>query len=374
MAQPSDTPRPARGPGDPIRVLVVDDSAYMRFTISKGLTDAGMTVVGTARDGQDGLEQLVRLQPDVVTLDVEMPRLDGLTMLREIMTRFPRPVVMLSSLTTEGAAETVQALTLGAVDFAAKPESRANMGAIMEEVVVKVRNAAAAHVRGARPGLAASQRPPAERRAVSLPVSSGTTAGPKSIRPRKSQDKVVIVGASTGGPRALNTVFQDWPANLPAAVVIVQHMPAGFTRSLAERLNSLSALSIKEAEPGDTVEVGRGLLAPGGFHLTIDENDQVALNQNPPVQGVRPAVDVTMASLAHRYGPQTVAVVLTGMGHDGTTGATLIRQAGGRVIAEAESTSVVWGMPRSVIEAGLADEVVPLGEVVTAVKKLVTSD
>ena len=373
MAQTGNAPPPAPGSGAPIRVLVVDDSAFMRFTISKGLSEAGgFVVVGTARDGQDALEQIPRLQPDVVTLDVEMPRLDGLSTLREIMLRFPRPVVMLSSLTTEGASETVQALTLGAVDFAAKPETRANMGAIMDEVVLKVRGAASARIRGGpRSGPAVSSRAPAERRAAPLPAGA---AGPKPTRPRKAQDKVVIVGASTGGPRALNTVFQDWPANLPAAVVIVQHMPAGFTHSLAERLNTLSPLAIKEAEPGDLLEVGRGLLAPGGFHMTIDENDQIALNQNPPVQGVRPAVDVTMASLAQRYGANTVAVVLTGMGHDGTTGATLIRQAGGRVIAEAESTSVVWGMPRSVIEAGLANEVVPLGEVAAAVKKFVTSD
>jgi two-component system, chemotaxis family, protein-glutamate methylesterase/glutaminase len=371
MSQSSDAPH--RAPGDPIRVLVVDDSAYMRFTISKGLNEAGgMVVVGTAHDGKEALELIPRLQPDVVTLDVEMPRLDGLSTLREIMTRFPRPVVMLSSLTKEGANETIQALTLGAVDFAAKPETRANMGAIMDEVIVKVRGAASAKIRGGfRPGPVVANRPPADRRS---PPPAASPASPKLIRARRSQEKVVIVGASTGGPRALNTVFQDWPVNLPAAVLIVQHMPAGFTRSLAERLNSLSPLAIKEAEPGDVLEVGRGLLAPGGFHMIIDENDQVVLNQNPPVQGVRPAVDVTMASLAQRYGANTIAVVLTGMGHDGTTGATLIRQAGGRVIAEAESTSVVWGMPRSIIEAGLANEVVPLGDVAAAVKKFVTND
>lgn len=363
-------PNPAPNAASPIRVLVVDDSAYMRFTIGKGLSEAGgFVVVGTARDGQEALEQIPRLQPDVVTLDVEMPRLDGLSTLREIMARFPRPVVMLSSLTIEGANETVQALTLGAVDFVAKPETRANMGAVMGDVIAKVRGAARAQVRGAARPTAAL--PP---RFNPLPFSASASPVSKTTRPRKNQDRVVIVGASTGGPRALNAVFQDWPVNLPAAVLIVQHMPAGFTRSLAERLNSLSPLSIKEAEPGDAVEVGRGLLAPGGFHMTIDENEQIALNQNPPVQGVRPAVDVTMASVAQRYGASAIGVVLTGMGHDGTTGATLIRNGGGRIIAEAEATSVVWGMPRSVVEAGQADEVVPLAEVAAAVKKLVTGD
>ncbi len=361
MARIPAAPRPDAD--RPIRVLVVDDSAYMRFTISKGLNEApGLVVVGTAHDGKEALEQIPRLQPDVVTLDVEMPRLDGLSTLREIMARFPRPVVMLSSLTGEGTNETVQALTAGAVDFVAKPETRANMGAIMEEVVTKVRAAARAQVRGGlRPLPAAAMARPA----------ADLSGAPKPIRTRKTQDTVIIVGASTGGPRALNTVFQEWPAHLPAAVLIVQHMPAGFTHSLAERLNSLSPLAIKEAEPGDTIEVGRGLLAPGGFHMTIDENEQIALNQNPPVQGVRPAVDVTMASVAQRFGAQTIGVVLTGMGHDGTTGATLIRNAGGQIIAEAEATSIVWGMPRSVIEAGLANVVVPLTEVVATVRKLV---
>jgi two-component system chemotaxis response regulator CheB len=368
MSAPNEAGRPSAGSLPPIRVLVVDDSAYMRFTITKGLNDAGdIVVVGTGRDGKEALELIPRLQPDVVTLDVEMPRLDGLSTLREIMVRFPRPVVMLSSLTAQGTTETVQALTLGAVDFVAKPETRANMSAVMGEVVAKVRGAV--HARVGAHALAPAHIPilPDHRPSPAL-------AAAKSVRPRRAQDKVIIVGASTGGPRALNTVFQDWPAKLPAAVLIVQHMPAGFTHSLAERLNGLSLLSIKEAEPGDALEVGRGLVAPGGFHMTVDEHEHIALNQNPPVQGVRPAVDVTMASVAQRYGAAVVGVVLTGLGHDGTAGATLIRNGGGRIIAEAEATSMVWGMPRSVIEAGQADMVAPLNEVAAAVKKLVEGD
>jgi two-component system chemotaxis response regulator CheB len=166
-------------------------------------------------------------------------------------------------------------------------------------------------------------------------------------------------------------VIPGLPADLPAAVLIVQHMPVGFTRSLAERLDSVSALAIKEAAPGDALEVGRALLAPGGFHMTVDENGRIALNQNPAVHGVRPAVDVTMASVAQRYGAATIGVVLTGMGRDGTNGALLIRSAGGQVIAEDESTCVVWGMPRSVVEAGAADRVVPLPEVAAAIEAAV---
>jgi two-component system chemotaxis response regulator CheB len=189
----------------------------------------------------------------------------------------------------------------------------------------------------------------------------------KISRPLRGQDKVVIIGASTGGPRALSAVVSQLPADLPAALLIVQHMPVGFTRSLAERLDGQSPLAIKEAAPGDVVEVGRGLVAPGGFHMQVDAQGQITVNQNPPVHGVRPAVDVTMISLAQRYGSSVVGVVLTGMGNDGANGAALIRSSGGYIIAEDESTSVVWGMPRCVIEAGAAHEVAPLPQVAAAI-------
>jgi two-component system chemotaxis response regulator CheB len=331
----------------------------MRFTLSKYLAEApGLAVVGTARDGQEALELIPKFQPDVVTLDVEMPRMDGLTTLRQIMARYPRPVIMLSSLTTEGARETMNALTWGAVDFVTKPADKANVAAIMQEVIAKVRTAAHAHVGKVAAANAERPKPP--------------TADPAKAKPHrrlKSGDKVLIIGASTGGPRALNTVVPDLAASLPAAVLIVQHMPVGFTRSLAERLNAASPLDIKEAEAGDTLEVGRALLAPGGFHMVVDENDQIALNKNPTVHGVRPAIDVTMTSAVQRYNHNVVGVVLTGMGRDGTTGATLIRSAGGKVIAEAEETCVVWGMPRSVAEAGAADVIVPLPEVAGAIDR-----
>lgn len=343
----------------PVRVLVVDDSAYMRFTIGKHLAETpGLAVVGSARDGREALELIPRLQPDVITLDVEMPRLDGLSTLREIMATDPRPVVMLSSLTTEGARETVQALTLGAVDFVAKPAARANMQVVMEEVVGKVRAAARARVRPV---------PAAAQRASAAEAPPGRT---KVTRRLGAQDRVVVIGSSTGGPRALNTVIPALPANLPAAVLIVQHMPVGFTRSLADRLDQGAALRVKEAEPGDALEVGQALVAPGGFHMTLDANDRIALNQNPTVHGVRPAIDVTLTSVVQRYRAATVGVVLTGMGRDGTNGALLVRGAGGRVIAEAESSCVVWGMPRSVVEAEAADLVVPLGDVGRAIERL----
>jgi two-component system chemotaxis response regulator CheB len=289
-----------------------------------------------------------------------MPRLDGLSTLREIMATDPRPVVMLSSLTTEGARETVQALTLGAVDFVAKPAARANMQAVMEEVVGKVRAAARARVRPV----------PASAAQRASPAAEAPPGRPKATRRLTAQDRVVVIGSSTGGPRALNTVIPALPANLPAAVLIVQHMPVGFTRSLADRLDQAAALRVKEAEPGDALTVGQALLAPGGFHMTLDANDRIALNQNPTVHGVRPAIDVTLTSIVQRYRAATIGVVLTGMGRDGTNGALLVRGAGGRVIAEAESSCVVWGMPRSVVEAEAADLVVPLGDVGRAIERL----
>lgn len=344
----------------PIRVLVVDDSAFMRFTIAKHLNEApGIQVVGSAHDGQEALQLIPQLQPDVITLDVEMPHLDGLSTLREIMAEFPRPVIMLSSLTSEGAIETVQALTLGAVDFISKPTNKANIAAVMNDVTGKIRRAANTHVHSI----------PRRRTATTeCPKRPEQTKATRSV---VKQDRIVVIGSSTGGPRALSTVLAGLAADLPAAFVVVQHMPVGFTRSLAERLDSLSALKVREAQPGDRLEVGQVLVAPGGFHMTLDANQEIALNQNPPVHGVRPAIDVTMTSITQHFGAATVSVILTGMGNDGTTGSTLVHSAGGWVIAEAESSCVVWGMPRSVYEAGVADEVVPITEVAAAIERAV---
>ncbi|BCY17965.1 MAG: chemotaxis response regulator protein-glutamate methylesterase [Chloroflexi bacterium] len=344
----------------PVKVLVVDDSAFMRFTITKHLNDyPGITVLGSAKDGREALEMIPQLKPDVVTLDVEMPNLDGLSTLREIMSRHPLPVVMLSSLTSEGTLETVRALTLGAVDFVAKPDNKANMASILEEVGNKVIRAANARVwKTTQRNTIIETVPPAR-------ISE------KRVRPLRKQDKIVVIGSSTGGPRALNTVVPMLSADIPAAFMIIQHMPAGFTRSLSERLNTTSELLVKEAAPDDRLEVGKILLAPGGFHTVFDENEKVTLNQNPTVHGVRPAVDVTLLSLAKIYGNRVVAAILTGMGSDGTNAAMLVHNSGGWVISEAEETCVVYGMPRSVFEAGASNEVVPLEKVADAIRAAV---
>jgi two-component system chemotaxis response regulator CheB len=342
----------------PIRILIVDDSAFMRFTISKKLSETpGFQVVGIARDGEEALVLIPKLDPDVITLDVDMPGMDGLTTLRQIMSRHPRPVIMLSSLTTAGARETVQALTLGAVDCIAKPGNKANIESIFSELVQKIKGACQAHL---------LPIPSVTRNANLIP-----SAKQNNRRTLTHRDKVVVIGASTGGPRALNAVIPGLPGELPAAVLIIQHMPVGFTRSLAERLNSVSEFEIKEAESGDRLEAGLGLVAPAGFHMSVDDSGSITLNQKPLVHGVRPAIDVTMSSIAQCYGRSTVGVILTGMGKDGTNGSALIHSAGGTVIVEDESTCVVWGMPRSVEEAGVADQVVPLDEIARAIARVV---
>lgn len=339
----------------PVRVLVVDDSAFMRYTISNHLNEhPEIQVVGMARDGSEALALIPQLNPDVVTLDVEMPNLDGIATLKQIMAECPRPVVMLSSLTQEGAAVTIQALTLGAVDFVAKPAQKANIRAVIGEVVQKIQRAARARV-VANP----------------LPLRPKTETQPaaqKTVRPYSRRFPIVCIGASTGGPRALSQLIPCLPGDLPAAVVVVQHMPVGFTRSLAERLNSAASLLVKEAEPDERLELGKVLIAPGGYHMTFN-HQQVVLNQNPPVHGVRPAVDVTLTSLIQNFGNAVQAVILTGMGSDGTNGAKLLHGQGGTVLAEAQSSCVVYGMPRSVIEAGAASSVLPLAEIPAAIDR-----
>lgn len=334
-----------------IKVMVVDDSAFMRFSITKHLNmTPNIQVIVSASDGREALQLLETYHPDVITLDVEMPRLDGLSTLKEIMAHHPCPVIMLSSLTKEGASETIRALTLGAVDFVAKPENKANISEVMNEVVSKIIKVVNAKV-------------------FSIPISIKTRENTpqiaKTVRPMTANDKVLIIGSSTGGPRALNTLVPELE-KIPAAVLIIQHMPVGFTHSLADRLDAVSKLKIKEAEPGDQLEVGKALLAPGGFHMVLDEDKRIALNQNPTVHGVRPAIDVTMFSAVQHFGKSIVGVILTGMGVDGTSGSTLIHSSGGYIFAEAESSCVVWGMPRSVAEAGAADVVLPLQEIAPA--------
>lgn len=342
----------------PTRVLVVDDSAFMRRIIGEAISSQpDLELAGVAHNGLDALLKVERLQPDVVTLDVEMPEMDGLTALRHLMARYPRPVVMLSSMTQEGAITTLRALSIGAVDFVAKPSGSISLDfhKVREDLLHKVRVAAGARVRTAAPPVA-----PPPRRHSAL-ASSGRF------------ERLVVIGSSTGGPRALSTLVPALPRDGRTAYVLVQHMPAGFTKSLAERLDTSSQLEVREAQSGDHLTPDTALVAPGDHHVRLTPAGVVELDDGPRVHGVRPSVDVTLETVAQHFGSRSTVAILTGMGQDGATGAQRVRQSGGYVIAEDESTCVVYGMPRAVVERGAADRVVPLDRIAEAIAAGVAS-
>lgn len=357
----------------PIRVLVVDDSAFIRYTISKNLNAVpDFVVVGSARDGVDALNKVATLRPDVITMDVEMPRMDGLTALKHIMDKHPTPVVMLSSLTQEGASTTIRALMRGAVDFVPKPSNSTKTRAVVELLIDKIRVAAGAELK-AHPAhydrqpveeVLAEPTPVVTPKPVVVPRAPTPPAGLQAFQ---IGDPLIVIGSSTGGPRALHEVLTRLPGDLPAAVLVVQHMPPGFTQSLARRLNDASAITVQEAMDKDRLARGVALLAPGDFHMTMLNPRQVGLEQSPRRNHLRPAADVTMEFAAELHGSAVIGVVLTGMGSDGTDGARAIKAHGGTMIVQDESTSVVYGMPRGVVQAGLADRVLPLNEIAQAI-------
>lgn len=335
-----------------IDVLVVDDSAYMRKVVSNLLqSDEDIFVVDTARDGLDAIEKIKKWKPTVVTLDVEMPRLDGLGALERIMKECPTPVIMLSSLTQEGSVTTVKALTMGAVDFVGKPSGTISLDIhkVQKDLISKIKIAARASVSSLLSSTLSILTKP-----VIKPMVQSTGIAPS---------RLVIIGSSTGGPNALQQVIPRLPGNLPAAVLIVQHMPPGFTNSLANRLNDTSQLEVCEAKEGDLLQCGKAYVAPGGFHMILHSRTIIGLNQSPPVHSVRPAVDVTFESVAAFYGSQIVGVILTGMGYDGSKGASLVKKLGGQTIAQDEASCVVYGMPRVVVEMGKADKILPVQDI-----------
>jgi len=334
-----------------IRVLVADDSSFMRGSIARTLTTAGFEVIGQAKDGRDAVDKVVQLGPDVVTMDFNMPEMNGAEAVREIMKRRPTPVLMFSAHTRQGARETFEALGAGAVDFVTKPagEVSADLSKIAAELTRKLIAAAASKP---RPAVVAAA-PPA-RRATSSPAATTTLPG--------GLPRLCVIAVSTGGPAALSELIPALPGDLRLAIVIVQHMPAHFTAALAERLDAQSQLTVREAAEGDRPMAGLALIAPGDRHLEFDDRGMVVLGDAPPVHGCRPAADLTMQSAAKVYGRRTVGVVMTGMGKDGAAGALAIKKAEGKTFAQDQATSVIFGMPRASIDAGAIDEVVPLGE------------
>ena len=343
----------------PVRVLIVDDSAFARLVIARKLAaDPEIEIAGYAEDGAKALEEIHRLEPDVLTMDVEMPGTDGLTGLKRIMAERPTPVVMLSSLTSQGSDITLQALDLGAVDFFLKPSASnpAGMQQAVADLQAKVKSAARVSQVALRRLLTTARI----KRRVTRP-SRPMAGAPRSV---------VVVGASTGGPSALSTLLADLTGDVSAAYLIVQHMPPGFTASLAQRLDSLSELSVREATAGDSLAPAAAFIAPGGFHLVVGSGGIVRLDDSPPVNGVRPSVDVTMMSAARLFGSAVIGVVLTGMGSDGTAGCRVIKEQGGQVVAEHENSCTIYGMPKSVVEAGYADRVVALPRLAGAVLEM----
>lgn len=358
-----------------IRVLVVDDSALMRTVISDIINESPeMEVVGRARDGQDAVLQVARIKPDVVTLDVEMPVMDGLTALEHIMKESPLPVIMLSSLTKKGTEQTLRALQNGAVDFIAKPSSQnpRDMKNIADELKRKIQIAA-----GARKKLQNLYRG-VEISKNATPVQINLKK--KTLNTTEPLKKLVLIGTSTGGPKALHQVIPGLASNLGAGVLVVQHMPSGFTRSLAERLDGISSLYVKEAEDGEKVCPGCVYIAPGDHHLTVvrqvnkgQDALYISLNQQAPRAGHRPSVDVMLESAAQSFWAPAVCVIMTGMGSDGAAGLARIKERGGITIAEDQSTCIVYGMPKAAAETGKVDRIVPLNAIGAEITKAVNS-
>lgn len=357
-----------------IRVLVVDDSAFMRKVISDILNqDPSIKVIATARNGQDAIEKVETLKPDVVTLDNEMPVLDGLHALGYIMSECPTPVVMLSSVDEKAVDITLTAFEYGAVDFIQKPsgEISLNIAEMAEEIRSKVKIAAKVDLKKLE-FMEEHVKKAAREVEHTKPISKPT----QNTIPILTK-KVLAIGASTGGPRALEQVIPKLPADLPAAVLVVQHMPAGFTASLSKRIDSHSQLRVREAKEGDLVQEGEVLIAPGDYHMEIVQKKingvkrgVVSLNKNPRELGVRPSVNVLFRSIAQIYGSSIVSVILTGMGADGAEGVEQIKKMGGRAIAEEQNSCVVYGMPKAIVERGLADSIVSLDKIAYEVVRL----
>lgn len=344
-----------------IKILIVDDSAFMRKLLSDMFAaEPNFTVVDTARNGKDAFDKAKRLKPDVITMDVEMPVLDGIKALELIMSEAPTPVVMVSSLTRAGADATIRALELGAVDFIAKTAGPiSSISAIKSELLIKCQAAAKVSV----------------SRLAKIQDKKTIMSVLPQMAVNSNDDQIIAIGTSTGGPRALQEIITKLPGNLPCGIVIVQHMPPGFTKSLSDRLNSLSSLTVKEAEHNDVIKPGLVLIAPGDYHMTLEREGGkrvIKLNQNSPIGGHRPAVDPLFESVANCYGKRAIGVILTGMGHDGAKGIQLIKQQQGFTIAEDQSTAVVFGMPKSAIELGVVDKVVPLHGVATEIVRVVS--
>lgn len=351
------------------KILVVDDSAFMRRVISDIInSDSRCEVIATAVNGKDGLKKIKELKPDAITLDIQMPIMDGLTMLKKLNESMPTPVIMMSTLTQKGAKETINALELGAFDFVTKPDNifKVNSEAIKDELIEKIL-------------LSISSRKSIGKAAGSVPVmpvpkSTVRVNERKQVYKKRGNklSKLVAIGTSTGGPRALQSVLPYIPGDVEAGFVIVQHMPPGFTKSLSERLNQLSQISVKEAEDGDIIENGWAYIAPGDYHLVVcDKSDgtlYIKLEGGPQVGGHKPAVNVMMKSIATIKQKKFIGVIMTGMGADGTEGLVELHEKRDiHIIAQDSESCVVYGMPKALVNSGITDEIVSLNKIADSI-------
>ena len=365
-----------------VKVLVVDDSGFFRRRVSEILSaDPTIQVVGTATNGKEAIDQALALKPDVITMDYEMPMMDGITAVRHIMQRCPTPVLMFSSLTHEGARVTLDALDAGAVDYLPKnfEDISRNPDKVKQMLCEKVHTISrsnrrfgsyASHAPVAAAAPASSHAPassfssPAAARAPVPARAPAPAAAPAhSPAPKRKPYKLVAIGTSTGGPVALQRVLTQLPANFPAPIVLIQHMPAAFTKAFAERLDKLCRINVKEAEDGDMLRPGLALLAPGGKQMMIDGRGTVKILPGDERLNYKPCVDITFGSAAKSYGDKVLSVVLTGMGADGREGARLLKQGGSTVWAQDEASCVIYGMPMAIVKANLADAVYSLDEI-----------
>jgi len=337
-----------------IDVLVVEDSAFMRKVISEILeADPEIKVVANAINGLDGVKKASLLKPDVITMDIEMPTMDGIEAVKEIMKTNPTPIIMISAYTKKGAQKTIETLIAGAVDFIEKPGGpiSLNIRDIKEEIIKKVKIASKANLKIA-----------AKRKKISLDNK------------KKMDDSLVIIAASTGGPKILTSIFKKLPGDFPAPIVVVQHMPRTFTKAFAKRLDEKSPISVTEGKDGSLLKKCKAFIAPGDYHLEFSGDRRIKLNKKPALHGVRPSADITMNSAAENFDGNLIGVILSGMGKDGTIGVRNIRKRGGYVIAQDKGTSVVYGMPKSAIESGCVDLILPSNEIAEKLTALVKKD
>lgn len=341
-----------------IKVLIVDDSAVVRKVFKEELSrEKDIEIVGTAPDPYVARDKIVKLKPDVITLDIEMPRMDGITFLRKLMKHYPLPVIIVSSLTKKGGKLALEALSLGALEVISKPSSAYSVGEMSVQLIDKIRAVARVKVEQK------SQRED--------DTSNQIKPAPKALS--ETTNKIIAIGASTGGTEALKVVLTAMPPNAPG-ILVVQHMPANFTTSFAERLNDLSAITVKEAADGDSVVNGQALIAPGNYHMLLKRSGAryyVQIKQGPLVHHQRPAVDVLFHSVANYAGSNAVGAVLTGMGADGAQGLLKMKEAGARTMAQDEKSCIIFGMPKEAIKLGAAEKVVPLDQIARTTLQMV---